>query len=127
MKEKIRLDLYLFRARLYKSRSQASKAAREGRILIRGKRGAPSTEVQEGDLLRIREKGLYRDIRIIQMPGKNMSRADASTTWQDETPDEVTEQREIINLASRVRGPKREGARPTKKERRNIEKIRGRS
>lgn len=122
----MRLDIYLFRARLFKSRSKATAACREGRILLGGRPSRASTEVGEGDLIRIREKGLYREIRILRLPGKNMSRESAKTTWCDETPPDVVEQRERIGLASRARGPRREGARPTKKERRDIRKLRGR-
>ena len=78
------------------------------------------------DLVRIREKGLYREIRVLRLPGKNMSREAAKTTWLDETPPEIVEQRVRIDSAARARGPRRDGARPTKKERREIRKLRGR-
>jgi len=126
MDEKLRVDLYLFRARHFKSRNKAAQAVREGRIIQEGKILRSSSEVGAGDLLRIREKGLYRDIRIVELPGKNMSKEAARDTWADETPPDVSEQREMIDANARARGPKREGARPTKKERRDLDKLRKR-
>lgn len=126
MPDGLRLDHYLHRARLFKSRTQATDACREGRVLIDDKPGKSATEVHEGDLLRIREKGLYRHIRILELPGKNMSKVDAKETWRDETPQEVQLQREQIHQANRMKLGKAEGVRPTKKERRNLDKLRGR-
>ncbi len=122
----MRADLCLFRARLFKSRSKASTACREGRILCNGSALRSSSEIKAGDLVKIREKGLYREIRILELPGKNMSKEAAREIWRDETPGEVTDQRKLIELAARVRGARREGARPTKKERRTLDKVRGR-
>jgi len=120
----LRLDHYLFRARLFKSRSKATDACRQGRVLVNDKVCKASSVVNCDDLLKIREKGLYKYIRILELPGKNMSKNDAKTTWQDETPEETKQSWELTALAQRSKGPRREGARPTKKERRNLDKIR---
>jgi ribosome-associated heat shock protein Hsp15 len=126
MASKLRLDHYLFRARLFKSRSQATSACKEGRVLVNGEEAKPSSDVSAGDLLKIREKGLYRHIRILELPGKNMPKAEAKETWSDETPEEVRRQKEMVQAAQRVRGPFRDqGAKPSKKERRELEKLRG--
>lgn len=126
MAEGLRLDHYLHRARLFKSRTQATDACREGKVLIGDKVAKSSSEVHAGDQLRIREKGLYRNINILELPGKNMSKEDAKLTWRDETPEDVKLQREQINRASRVHVGDQHGARPTKKERRKLDKIRER-
>ncbi len=121
---KLRLDHYLFKARLFKSRTKATEACREGKVLLENRPVRASTEVRENDILKIREKGLYKHIRILELPGKNMSKSDAKETWEDITPLEIRQQRELIQAAARIRGPRREGARPTKKERRQIDKLR---
>ena len=126
MSESLRLDHYLFRARLFKSRSQATSACKDGRVQIDDQPAKASSDVRAGDLIKIREKGLYRHIRVLELPGKNMPKQEAKETWRDETPEEIKQQREQIQLAARVRGPRREGARPTKKERRELRKLRGR-
>ena len=122
-----RLDHVLFRMRLFKSRSQATDACKQGRVLLNGVAAKSSSEVHPGDRLSIREKGLYRDIRLLELPGKNVSKVDARELWRDETPEEVVRQRELIALAQRSKGPYQDnGARPTKKQRREIEKLRRR-
>ena len=126
MAEGLRLDHYLHRARLFKSRTQATDACRDGRVLLGDKVAKSSTEVHAGDHLRIREKGLYREIHVLELPGKNMSKEAAKTTWRDETPEDVKMQREQVARASRTHSGSDKGPRPTKKERRNLNKMRGR-
>ncbi|MCB2213663.1 RNA-binding S4 domain-containing protein [bacterium] len=125
MAEALRLDHYLFRARLFKSRSQATNACKEGRIQINDVTGKASSDVHEDDVIKIRVKGLYRHIRVLVLPGKNMAKDKAKETWRDETPEDVLKQWEMIHLAQRGMAHKDEGPRPTKKERRDLRKIRG--
>lgn len=122
-----RLDQILFRVRLFKSRSQATDACKQGRVMVNGVAAKSSTVVHAGDRLSIREKGLYREVRLLEMPGKNVSKADARNLWRDETPEDVVRQRELIDLAQRSKGPFQDnGARPTKKQRRDLDKLRRR-
>jgi ribosome-associated heat shock protein Hsp15 len=122
-----RLDHVLFRVRLFKSRSQATDACKQGRVQVNGVTAKSSTEVRVGDRLSIRERGLYREIRLLELPGKNVSKAVARELWLDETPEDVVRQRELIALAQRSNGfHQDQGARPTKKQRRDLEKLRRR-
>ncbi|MFH0883130.1 MAG: S4 domain-containing protein [bacterium] len=122
-----RLDHVLFRVRLFKSRSQATDACKQGRVQVNGGVAKSSTEVHAGDRLSIREKGLYREIRLLDLPGKNISKEVARELWQDETPEDVVRQRELIALAQRLKGPHQDqGARPVKKQRRDLQKLRRR-
>jgi ribosome-associated heat shock protein Hsp15 len=127
MADSLRLDHYLFRARLFKSRSQATSACKDGKVVLNGEPAKPSSDISAGATLKIREKGLYREYKVLVLPGKNMPKAEAKKTWEEITPEDVLEQREMIQAAQRVRGPYRDsGARPTKKERRELEKLRRR-
>ena len=126
MPEPMRLDHYLFQARLFKSRTQATEACREGRVHVNDQPMKAAGTVRAGDLLKIRDKGLYRHIHVLELPAKNLSKEKARETWRDETPEDVRLQREQIDLSQRVRGPNREGGRPTKKQRRMIDKTRNR-
>lgn len=125
MSDNLRLDHYLHRARIFKSRSKATDACREGRVLVNDKTGKAASDVAQGDLVKIREKGLYRTIRVLELPGKNLSKEDAKTTWADETPEDVLMQREQIAIASRINRNAEKGPRPTKKDRRELAKKRG--
>jgi ribosome-associated heat shock protein Hsp15 len=124
--DSLRMDHYLFRARLFKSRSKATSACKEGRVFIDDKLVKASSEVKAGELVRIRDKGLYTHYRILELPQKNISKADAKLTWADETPEDIKTQREQISMAMRVKPPKWDDGRPSKKDRRTINKLRGR-
>ncbi|MBZ0265607.1 hypothetical protein K8I28_13165 [bacterium] len=122
----LRMDHYLFRARIFKSRTKATNACKENKVLLEDKPAQAATEVHENDLIRIRDKGLYKHYRVLQLPDKNMSKEDAKSTWADETPREVKDQLYQLALAQRIPRPYSNSGKPTKKERRQIEKLKGR-
>lgn len=124
MADALRLDHYLFRARLAKSRSQATGAVKDGKVQVNDKTAKPADDVRAGDLIKIRHKGLYRHIRVLELPGKNMAKQDAKETWRDETPEDTLRQWELAAVAMKTH-PHRDTPRPTKKERRDLRKLRG--
>ena len=122
----MRIDLWLFHARLFKSRSKATAACKEGKILRAGKRLEPSDDVKAHDVIEVREHGLYRSIRILELPAKNISKEAARTTYRDETATEIVEQFRLMAQAQQSRPYRDSKSKPTKKERRAIEVVRGR-
>jgi ribosome-associated heat shock protein Hsp15 len=123
----IRLDLWLFYARLYKSRTKATEACKNGRVMRNGESADAPDEVSVGDTIRIREKGVYRQYEVLEIPGKNLSKEEAKRVYQDVTPDEVVERLRIQQRDARERRLNgKSGTRPTKKERRKIDKYRNR-
>jgi ribosome-associated heat shock protein Hsp15 len=127
MGNSLRLDLWLFYARLYKSRTKATEACRNGRISRNGMPADASDEVSVGDSIRIREKGIYRQYEVLEIPHKNLSKDDAKRVYADITPEEVVERFRVMRLDEYDRRKSgKPGARPTKKERRIIERTKGR-
>lgn len=124
---KIRVDIWLHRARLYKSRTQATSACREGKIIINEKFAEAGDLVDAGDTLKVREHGLYRAYRILEAADINLSKQDAKRFYEEVTEPEALEKFRQVEAANREfrSGPKREAARPTKKQRRDIDKFRG--
>jgi len=122
----LRLDLWLFYARLFKSRTKATEACRNGRIMRNGLPADASDPVSAGDSIRIRESGIYRQYEVLEIPHKNLSKEDARRVYQDVTPEEVVERFRIMrNDEFERRKSGKPGARPTKKERRMIERNKG--
>ncbi len=119
----MRVDLWLFHARLFKSRTQATDACREGKILRSDRKLDAADLVKENDLIEIRDRGLYRSFRILEMPGKNVSKEVAKTTYREETAKEIIERYEIMRAAKRAFSENK--SKPTKKERRDLNKFRG--
>ena len=127
MDESLRLDLWLFYARLYKSRSKATIACKNGKVSRNGKAADAGDEIRVGDSIRIREKGIYRQYEVLEIPPKNLSKEEAKRVYNDVTPDEVIERFKVMRAdAFERRKSGKVGARPTKKERRIIDKHRGR-
>jgi ribosome-associated heat shock protein Hsp15 len=124
----MRLDLWLFQARLYKSRTKATDACRSGKIIRNGTPAEPSDLVSVRDVIRIRERGIYRQYRVLEIPNKNLSKEAAKRVYADETPDEIKNREQMIRQDKAIRRQTKSdfGSRPTKKDRRQIEKNRGR-
>ena len=83
----MRLDLFMKCVCLAKSRSMASKAVEEGRVRLNGLSVKASRDVREGDLLELTSRGLVRKIRILRVPGKQLSKSAARECYEilDET------------------------------------------
>ena len=127
MESSLRLDLWLFYARLYKSRTKATEACKNGRIMHNGSPANASDEVSVGDSIRIREKGIYRQYEVLEIPPKNLSKEEAKQVYEDVTPMEVLERFKAMREdAFERRKSGKPGSRPTKKERRKIDRSRGR-
>ncbi len=126
---KLRIDIWLHRARIFKSRTQATGACREGKILVNDKFADAGDHVQEGDEVKIRQRGLYRAYRVLESADINLSKHDAKRMYEEITsPDVLEKYREVetANKVWRATAKSGDGARPTKKSRREIDKIRGR-
>jgi ribosomal 50S subunit-recycling heat shock protein len=69
----MRLDKYLKVSRLIKRRTVANEVTSGGRVFINDKVAKPSTEVKEGDLLRLEYYNKTVIVKIIKVPAGNVS------------------------------------------------------
>ncbi|PZU37661.1 MAG: RNA-binding protein S4 [Microbacterium sp.] len=117
----VRVDSWLWAIRIYKTRSAATSACRAGHVRVGGEKAKAAQAVRPGDELRVRIHGFDR-ILVVRAPiTKRVSAAVAATAYEDRTPPPPP--REMIpSVPMRDRG----AGRPTKRERRDIEKLRGR-
>jgi ribosome-associated heat shock protein Hsp15 len=126
---KLRIDIWLHRARLFKSRTQATGACRDGKIMIGEKFADAGDGVAEGDTIKIRMHGLYRAFLVREAADINLSKVEAKRMYEEVTAPEALEKFRQVETAQREwrTGAKKEsGPRPTKKSRRDLSKIRGR-
>lgn len=123
---KVRLDKWLWAARFYKTRALSAEAIAGGKIEVNGERAKRSKLIQSGDTMRIR-MGPYE--HIIDVTGVSSTRGSATiaATLYKET-DASRKAREAMALHVRAMNANTgyESGRPTKKDRRDIEKIRRR-
>lgn len=115
--ESSRIDLWLKLVCLYKHRSGAAEACAGGHVRINEKRAKPASLVRAGDLVEL-SSDRYRRVVVLGLPERPVSKAEAKTMYRDETPEQPPEVR--IRVAVRDRG----AGRPTKKQRREMERWR---
>lgn len=121
MTERQRIDKWLYFARVVKTRTLAAKLAQSGRVrLNREKTSQASQQVKPGDVLTIT---LDRSVRVLKVlaPGERRGPAsEAQTLYEDLTPKPEPKDDRMLqsNLAERV------GGRPTKRDRRVIDRLR---
>ncbi|MFN8900162.1 MAG: RNA-binding S4 domain-containing protein, partial [Pseudomonadota bacterium] len=84
----VRLDKWLWAARLFKTRSLAAEAADRGRVLVNGQVARPSRAVRPGDILTLRLEG---PPRVLQVRGLSRLRGPAAQAQAlyEETPDSL--------------------------------------
>ncbi|MDY6979811.1 MAG: S4 domain-containing protein [Pseudomonadota bacterium] len=115
-----RLDKWLWAARFYKTRAQASEAINGGHVKLNGHRAKPGARLQRGDQLFIRKQMLTFDIIVRELSQRRGSASVAQQLYE-ETPDSVA-RRESQQAAQReqARLNPRPKHKPDKRERRKI-------
>ena len=117
----VRVDSWTWAVRLYKTRSQATAGCRAGHVRVNGERAKAAQPVHIGDEVRVRSAGFDRILVVKKLIVKRVGAPDAATAYSDLTPPPPP--RSETPLAPvRDRG----AGRPTKRERRELERLRGR-
>ncbi|MER7798641.1 RNA-binding S4 domain-containing protein [Microbacterium sp. NPDC096154] len=117
----VRVDAWLWAIRVYKTRSAATTACRAGHVRVNGSPAKAAQAIRPGDELRVRINGFDRMIVVRQTISKRVGASVAATAFEDRTPPPPP--REFAGVvAVRDRG----AGRPTKRERRDIDRLRGR-
>lgn len=119
---KIRIDKYLWAIRMYKTRTLASEACKNARIKIDGQAVKASREVNIGDMIELRVGQMNKVIEIKELIKNRVKGSLAIEKYIDRTPAEEIERMEMIN-EMRTEHRDRGVGRPTKKERRELDKI----
>ena len=122
--EKVRLDKWLWAARFFKTRALAAAAIETGKVEVNGERAKRSRQLQVGDSLRIR-LGPYTHIVTVRAMSETRGPAPVAAKLYEET-EEGKKAREAMRLQMKVAQSVStyERGRPTKKDRRDIEKLR---
>lgn len=119
---KIRIDKWLWAVRIFKTRSLATDACRSGKIKINGNPIKASHEVKLNETISIQQQQITKTVKVSALLEKRVSAKLVTQFMEDLTPTSEYEKVEIIKAVSFIYRPKGLG-RPTKKERRDIEKI----
>lgn len=116
-----RVDAWLWAVRVYKTRSAATTACRAGHVRVNGERAKAAQPVRPGDELRVRVAGFDRILVVRQTITKRVGAALAAAAVEDRTPPPPPREQTAF-VPTRDRG----AGRPTKRERRETDRLRGR-
>jgi ribosome-associated heat shock protein Hsp15 len=123
---KVRLDKWLWAARFYKTRGLAVDAIEGGKIDVNGERSKRARLVHVGDRIQIR-MGPFEHIITVKGVSERRGPASVATQLYDEDPESI-KQRAL--MAAHVKAMNAntgyDAGRPTKKDRRDIRRLRGR-
>ncbi|RKY82007.1 hypothetical protein DRQ07_02530 [candidate division KSB1 bacterium] len=124
--ETVRIDRWLSAARFFKTRSQAAQACEGGKIKINGKRAKPHKTVRTGDRLTIFKNRKYREIEVLGLAQRGLPAKEAQKLYIEHTKQpKDPHMQELMSLFHETEKKFRRKfkGRPTKKERREIDKI----
>jgi ribosome-associated heat shock protein Hsp15 len=116
----VRVDKYLWAMRIYKTRSIAADACKNGRISMNGVQLKPSRTFKIGDMFNVRKGPITYTYKVLQLSENRLGAKLVSEYLQDCTAPAQLELLELARLAGQA-GRDRGTGRPTKKDRRDIE------
>ena len=119
----VRIDKYLWCIRVFKSRSIATDACDGGKVKIDGSSVKPSRHVKIGEVITVQQGYVKRSFKVIDLLEKRVGAPLVKNYAADITPQEELDKLQterFISYESKFKG----SGRPTKKDRRLIEKVR---
>lgn len=118
----VRIDKWLWAIRVFKTRAQASDACRGGKVKMEGQNVKASREVKEGDIIEVQSGILKKTFEVIKPVRNRVGAKLVSELAKDLTPKEELEKLEMLRLLNTEKRDRGIG-RPTKKDRRDINKL----
>ena len=123
---RVRIDKWLWAARFFKTRGLAARACELGRIESNGQQAKPSREVRTGDLLHIKTEGGDFQVEVLALSAMRGPAEVARTLYQET---EASRELRLKLAEERKATPHFEALRegkPSKRDRRKIDRLRGR-
>jgi ribosome-associated heat shock protein Hsp15 len=122
MKEKVRIDKWLWSVRIFKSRTLASDTIKSNKVKVNGNEVKSSFLTQRNDVVTVKKGGFNFTFKVIELIEKRVGAPIAVRCYQDITPPEELQKYEDwfsgkLGTEFRDRGT----GRPTKRERREID------
>jgi ribosome-associated heat shock protein Hsp15 len=118
---RVRLDVWVWAVRLVKTRAAATEACRGGHVKVNGQAAKAAQPVRVGDEVRVRVHGFDRIVIVRQLLPKRVAAPAAAAAFEDRSPARPT----AIDAAQVPHRPRGAG-RPSSRERREIDRLRGR-
>jgi ribosome-associated heat shock protein Hsp15 len=119
-----RIDKWLWAVRIFKTRSLATDACRSGSVAVNGRSAKPSREVLGGETVGVRQGLIQRTLRVLAVPAARVGAKRVAAYCEDQTPPaefEKARTQRVQQFLARARG----SGRPTKRDRRLIDRLLG--
>jgi len=123
MATEVRIDKWLWAARIFKTRTIAAEACKKGRIGISGSHLKASRLVKVGDIIEVRKPPITWSFKVLQAIDRRVGAKIVNDVMENVTPPEqleILEMSKASGFIDRARGT----GRPTKKDRRVLEDFR---
>lgn len=117
----VRIDVWLWSVRVYKSRSQATAGCRAGHVRVNGASVKASAPVRVGDRVTVTGGAYPRILVARELLTKRVGAPIAAQAYVDESPPPPPKEERPAAVAVRERG----AGRPTKRDRRRLDRLRG--
>ncbi len=114
------MDRWLWAVRLYKTRSEATAACRANHVRVNGLPAKPASSVRVGDRVEARAQGRERVLEVVDVLDKRVSAKVAAESHVDHSPPPLRDAEAPAFLRDPADG------RPTKRDRRRLDRLRGR-
>lgn len=118
----IRIDKWLWAVRIFKTRTLAADECRKGRVIVNGNAVKPSHCVKLNEIIIVRKPPVIHTYKVMGLLESRVSAQIAKTYVLDLTPEDEIAKREIARLSAISLRDTGTG-RPTKKDRRDIDKL----
>ncbi|WP_036507237.1 MULTISPECIES: RNA-binding S4 domain-containing protein [Nocardia] len=116
-----RVDSWIWAVRLFKTRSAAATACRGGHVRVNGTAVKPAHQIKSGDEVRVRNAGAERIVVVVRLVVKRVGASIATQCYIDKSPPPPAPEI-VAAMPKRDRG----AGRPTKRERRETDRLLGR-
>ena len=125
--EGVRLDIWLDVACVFRTRSEAQKASKGGKIDVNGQKAKPNRRLQVGDEIEIsRPFGRKQRLKVLALADRHVPKAQAKLLYEDLTPPPTAEEIEARRLERMYRAAMTPPKAPDKRQRRELRRLKGR-
>lgn len=121
-----RLDKWLWAARFFRTRSLATQAISGGKVKVNGDSAKPSRDVQVGDEIAVRSGVYQKVVTVEQVTGKRGSASIAAELYTETAESLAARETLALQLREERNRSQAPVGRPSKRDRREIRKLRGR-
>ncbi|MEM6321842.1 MAG: RNA-binding S4 domain-containing protein [Bacteroidota bacterium] len=124
MLKKVRIDKWLWSVRIFKSRSMATDACKAHKVKIDGKNVKPSYLVQRDEVVAVRKNGFDLTFKVVDLIDKRVSATLAQPCYEDLTSaEELNKYNDWFVGKAKPEVREKGAGRPTKKDRREIDRF----